>query len=46
MVKETMESKKVKDLYITGELLDINGDCGGYNLTIAWITGLIAGECL
>lgn len=43
---ETMESKKVKDLYITGELLDITGDCGGYNLTIAWITGLIAGECL
>ena len=43
---ETMESRKVKDLYITGELLDINGDCGGYNLTIAWITGLIAGECL
>ena len=43
---ETMESKKVKDLYITGELLDIAGDCGGYNLTIAWITGLIAGECL
>lgn len=43
---ETMESKKIKDLYITGELLDINGDCGGYNLTIAWITGLIAGECL
>ncbi len=43
---DTMESRKVKDLYITGELLDINGDCGGYNLTIAWITGLIAGECL
>ena len=43
---ETMESKKVKDLYITGALLDITGDCGGYNLTIAWITGLIAGECL
>lgn len=43
---ETMESKKVKNLYITGELLDITGDCGGYNLTIAWITGLIAGECL
>ena len=43
---ETMESKKVKDLYITGELLDITGDCGGYNLTIAWITGLIAGVCL
>lgn len=41
---KTMESKKVKDLYITGELLDINGDCGGYNLAIAWISGILAGE--
>ena len=41
---ETMESKKVQDLYITGELLDVDGDCGGYNLTWAWITGMIAGE--
>lgn len=40
----TMESKLVKDLYITGELLDCDGDCGGYNLTWAWITGIIAGE--
>ena len=39
----TMESLKTKGLYITGELLDIDGDCGGYNLTIAWITGHIAG---
>lgn len=39
----TMESKKEKNLYITGELLDINGDCGGYNLTFAFITGLKAG---
>ena len=40
----TMESKKVKGLYIIGELLDCDGDCGGYNLTWAWITGMIAGN--
>ena len=39
----TMESIYNKDLYITGELLDVDGDCGGYNLTIAWITGMLAG---
>ena len=38
-----MESKIVKDLYIVGELLDIDGDCGGYNLSIAWISGMLAG---
>ena len=40
----TMESLKIKNLYITGELLDIDGDCGGYNLSIAWITGMLAGK--
>lgn len=39
----TMESKKIKNLYIIGELLDIDGDCGGYNLTLAFITGYLAG---
>ncbi len=39
----TMESRIVKDLYITGELLDIDGDSGGYNLQFAWSTGAIAG---
>jgi len=39
----TMESRKTKGLYIIGELLDCDGDCGGYNLTWAWITGMIAG---
>lgn len=39
----TMESLYNKGLYITGELLDIDGDCGGYNLTNAWITGMLAG---
>lgn len=40
----TMESKKQKGLFITGELLDVDGDCGGYNLEWAWITGIIAGS--
>jgi len=42
----TMESKIIDNLYITGELLDITGDCGGYNLGIAWRTGLIAGTAI
>ncbi len=41
---KTLESKIIKNLYIVGELLDITGECGGYNLGIAWITGLTAGE--
>lgn len=41
---ETMESKIVDDLYFAGEILDVNGDCGGYNLTFAWISGLVAGR--
>lgn len=40
----TMESLKTKGLYIIGELLDVDGDCGGYNLTNAWITGYLAGK--
>lgn len=40
----TMESKIVQNLYIIGELLDVDGDCGGYNLTWAWLSGIIAGE--
>ncbi len=39
----TMESRIIKNLYITGELLDIDGDSGGYNLQFAWSTGAIAG---
>ena len=40
----TMESIKTKGLYITGELLDVDGDSGGKNLTWAWITGMLAGK--
>lgn len=39
----TMESKVLPHLYITGELLDITGTTGGYNLQFAWSTGAIAG---
>ena len=41
----TMESKIVKGLYFVGELLDIDGDCGGFNLQWAWSSGYIAGKC-
>lgn len=43
---KTMESKVVKDLYICGEAVDINGDCGGFNLNFAFTSGIIAGENL
>ena len=39
-----MESCYQKGLYIIGELLDVDGICGGYNLQWAWTTGTIAGE--
>lgn len=41
---ETMESKFFDNLYLTGELLDVDGICGGYNLQWAWATGYIAGK--
>ena len=40
---ETMESRLVPGLYACGEVLDIDGDCGGYNLQWAWSSGLLAG---
>lgn len=40
---DTMESKIIPNLYIIGELLDLTGDCGGYNLGIAWRSGIVAG---
>ena len=40
---DTMQSKITSDLYITGELLDIDGICGGFNLHWAFATGCIAG---
>ncbi len=39
----TLESKKVENLFFAGEVLDIDGDCGGFNLQWAWSSGYIAG---
>ena len=41
---ETLESLKVKNLYFVGEIIDIDGDCGGYNLGWAWMSGIVAGK--
>ena len=42
----TFESKRRKGLYIIGEALDVDGDCGGYNLQFAWASGMCAGDSL
>ena len=43
-VSNNLESLLVPGLFITGELLDVHGGCGGYNLQWAFSTGMIAGE--
>ncbi len=40
----TMESKLCNGLYFAGELIDVDADCGGYNLQWAFASGLLAGE--
>lgn len=40
----TLESKLVKDLYFCGEILDVHGDCGGFNLQWAWSSGYLAAK--
>ncbi len=42
--ENTMQSKIVKGLYLVGEILDIDGQCGGFNLQWAWSSGYIAGK--
>lgn len=41
---ETLESRLVPGLFACGEVLDVDGDCGGYNLQWAWASGLLAGR--
>ena len=41
---ETLESRLVPGLFVCGELLDVDGDCGGYNLQWAWASGRLAGR--
>lgn len=45
-VDENLQSKLVPNLYITGEALDVDGDCGGYNLTWAIVSGMHAAKCI
>lgn len=42
---ETMESKLVPGLFAAGEILNVDGTCGGYNLQWAWASGRLAGRC-
>lgn len=42
--KETLESKKFPMLFAAGELINVDGDCGGYNLQWAFASGFIAGK--
>lgn len=41
---ETLESTIVPGLYFTGEILDVHGDCGGFNLQWAWSSGYLVGQ--
>jgi len=39
----TMRSKKISNLYFAGEMIDLDGPTGGYNLQVCWSTGYLAG---
>jgi len=41
---ETLESRLAPGLFFAGEILDIDGDCGGFNLQWAWSSGHLAGS--
>lgn len=43
-VTDTLESRIVSGIYFAGEILDIDGVCGGYNLQWAWSSGIVAGQ--
>ena len=46
ILERTLESKLKNGLYFAGEMLDVHGKRGGYNLAWAWASGFIAGACL
>lgn len=43
---KNLMSQKVKNLYFCGEVLDIDGDCGGFNLHFAWASGYLVGQSI
>ena len=45
-VDDCLQSKIAPNLYLTGEVLDVDGDCGGYNLTWAIVSGMHAAKCI
>ncbi|MDE6850672.1 MAG: aminoacetone oxidase family FAD-binding enzyme, partial [Clostridia bacterium] len=45
-VGDDLQSKLVPNLYLVGEVLDVDGDCGGYNLTWALASGMHAAKCI
>ena len=45
-VDNNFQVKNIPGLYITGELLDVDGICGGYNLHFAWLSGITAGRSI
>ena len=42
----TFESKLIKNFHIVGEALDVDGDCGGYNLTFAFVSGIVSARAI
>jgi predicted Rossmann fold flavoprotein len=44
--EKTLKSKKIENLYFCGEILDVDGDVGGFNLSWAWSSGFVAGKLL
>ena len=43
---KTCSHKKIENLYFAGEILDLHGEIGGYNLMIAWFTGMIVADAI
>ena len=43
---KSLESKIVPHIYFAGEILDVDGICGGYNLHFAWATGYMAANAV
>lgn len=46
VISGTLESKKIKSLYFAGEILDVDGDVGGFNLSWAWASGFVSGKLI
>jgi len=43
---KTMRSKIIDNLYLAGEILDLDGPTGGFNLQMCWSTGFVAGDSI